>query len=86
MLLDVRESWELAIVSIPGAIHVPMDEIPGRMDEFSKASTVMVICHSGVRSQSVANYLIQEGFDDVWNVLGGTEAWRETVDPGLASY
>lgn len=86
ILLDVREAWELASASIEGAMHIPMNQIPARISKFSNNDTIMVICHSGVRSLSVANYLIQAGFNDIWNVLGGTEAWAKTVDPALASY
>lgn len=85
-LLDVREPWELEIAPVPGAKHIPMNQIPGRLAELSPEQPVLVLCHSGIRSQNVAQFLDQSGFKDVSNITGGTEAWRLEVDPNVPSY
>ena len=86
LLLDVREDWELAVASVSGATHIPMNEIPGRLSELDSTETVFVLCHSGVRSRSVTEYLTKMGFGDAHNVTGGITAWSETCDPGIPIY
>lgn len=74
MLLDVREHDEWAAGHAPGAKHVPMYELPGRLDELPADGTVYVVCRSAVRSARVAAYLNAGGWDAV-NVAGGMRAW-----------
>lgn len=86
VLLDVREAWELAIASIPGAVHVPMSAIPARVGTFDPAQPVIVMCHHGTRSRMVAQWLESQGFTDVANFDGGIDAWSCRVDPGVPRY
>lgn len=85
-LLDVREPQELAIVSLPGALHIPMGEIPDRWPELDRTRTIVVLCHSGVRSRQVAQFLRQQGLERVANLSGGIARWAREVDPELPSY
>ena len=62
-LLDVREAWELGLAELPGAVHIPMSEIPDRHVELDRNQPVAVLCHSGVRSARVAAYLLELGFE-----------------------
>ena len=55
ILLDVREPWEIAIASLPGSIHIPLNEIPRRLKELDAASAIIVMCKVGGRSQRVAD-------------------------------
>jgi rhodanese-related sulfurtransferase len=75
-VLDVREDWERASGFIPGSLHVPMQEIPGRLGELEPAARIIVVCHAGARSQMVAEYLVRQGFRDVANLRGGMDAWE----------
>jgi len=86
VLLDVREDWELAIASLPAALHIPMDQVPERMDELDNKRPVVVMCRSGARSMQVASYLVQNGFPRVFNLQGGILAWSEQVDQSIPSY
>jgi rhodanese-related sulfurtransferase len=86
VLLDVRENWELAIASLPTAIHIPMDQVAGRVDELEKQRPIVVMCRSGARSAHVAAYLVQNGFPQVFNLDGGILAWSEQLDPSIPSY
>ena len=90
VLLDVREPWEveLAAIRIEGAgiQHIPMGEIAGRLDEIDRARPVVCICHHGVRSAQVAAFLSRNGFDPVYNLAGGVEAWAVQVDAGVPRY
>lgn len=86
VLLDVREPWEARICGLPGAVLVPMRELPARMDEFDKNAQTVVICHHGVRSYYAARYLESAGFGDVINLSGGVAAWADEVDPAMPRY
>lgn len=69
-LVDVRETDELVVATFPDAIHIPMDQIPGRLGELDRTTPVAVICRSGNRSAHGTEYLNQAGFT-AHNVDGG---------------
>jgi rhodanese-related sulfurtransferase len=75
LLLDVREADEWQAGHAPTATHVPMREVPERIDEIPSDRRVVAICRSGGRSRAVAEALIGAGFDVV-NVSGGMRAWE----------
>ena len=85
-LVDVREPWEVNICSMPDAISVPMRAIPARYLELPKDQEIVVVCHHGIRSQQVANYLERMGFDKLNNLVGGINAWAHEVDPKMPTY
>ena len=62
VLLDCREPWELEVASIEGAVSIPMSEFVGRIAELDAEAEIIVLCHHGMRSQSVAAYLEEQGF------------------------
>ena len=84
-MLDVRESDEWAAGHAPGATHLPMSELTGRMDELPDTDPLYVVCRSGGRSARVVAYLAGQGYPAV-NVEGGMQAWarqgREIVADG----
>jgi rhodanese-related sulfurtransferase len=90
LLLDVREPWEftLAAIRIEGlrTLHIPMNEVPGRLAELDAARPVVCICHHGMRSAQVVAFLERQGFDAVYNLAGGIDAWSEQVDAGVPRY
>jgi rhodanese-related sulfurtransferase len=86
LLLDVREAWELEIAALPGALHIPMAEVPGRVQELDRTRDIVVMCRSGGRSLSVARFLEAQGYASVANLTGGVLAWARDVDPALATY
>jgi adenylyltransferase/sulfurtransferase len=86
VLLDVREPRELALAAVPGALHIPMAEVPSRIGELDRDSHVVVICHSGGRSQAVAGFLMNQGFGRVSNLAGGITRWSREVDPSIPLY
>lgn len=85
-LLDVREAWECGICSIDGAIVIPMNDIPSRQNELDKEASIVTICHHGMRSQNVAFFLEQNGFNHITNLVGGMDAWARAVDSDMATY
>ena len=85
-LLDVREPVELTLAALDGAQHIPMREIPARLAELDRNKPLVVMCHSGTRSRRVAEYLAANGFEQVFNLKGGIDAWSEEIDPQVPRY
>ena len=86
LVIDVREAWELQLASIPGVMHVPMNEIPAKLGELDKHGEIVVMCRSGGRSMQVAQFMARNGFESVANLTGGILAWSRDVDPSVAQY
>jgi rhodanese-related sulfurtransferase len=86
VLLDVREVWEVEHCAMPGILAVPMAEVPSRVHELEPARELVCICHHGMRSQQVARYLAQQGFEKVYNLAGGMDAWAQRIDPRMPRY
>lgn len=80
-LIDVREPWEHEQGSIPGAVLIPLAEVPERLDEIPADREVYVHCRSGARSARVVAFLREHGRPRSYTVGGGIEAWRESGLP-----
>jgi rhodanese-related sulfurtransferase len=79
-LLDVREDDEWQRGHAPGAQHIPMGDVPARIDEIDVDKPLYVICHAGGRSQRVSQYLQRNGYEPI-NVDGGMLAWNDAGRP-----
>jgi len=86
VLLDVREADELALASIPWATWIPMADVPVRSSELPAGVPIYVLCHAGVRSAYVTQYLLANGYPNAVNVAGGISAWSSFVDPTVPEY
>ena len=94
IVLDVREPWELQTASVKAdgftLLTIPMREIPARTAELLEAHgadhPIACLCHHGMRSLQVANYLTQSGFTEVVNLQGGIDAWSRQSDPSVPLY
>jgi rhodanese-related sulfurtransferase len=86
LLLDVREPWEFDICHIDGSRNLPMGQVPARIDEFDDAAEIVVICHHGIRSLQVANYLQHYCDGELINLDGGVDAWAREVDLSMPVY
>lgn len=89
-LIDVREAQELAIARLDGFEHFPLSEfnqwaeqVPVRLDP--DAETV-VMCHHGMRSAQMCQWLLGQGFTQVKNLVGGIDAYSCVVDPAVPRY
>ena len=76
VLLDVRENDEWNRGHAAAARHIPMGEVPARLDEIDRSATLYVICKAGGRSAKVAQLLAHHGYEPI-NVNGGMLAWAE---------
>jgi len=87
ILLDVREPWEFQAASLPDSLLMPMGDVPSRAHaELDPDAHVVVLCHHGQRSLSVAMWLRGQGFDRVQSLAGGIDAWSRTIDPTVPRY
>ncbi|MEE1621421.1 rhodanese-like domain-containing protein [Zafaria sp. J156] len=75
-VLDVREDYEWNEGHVAGAVHIPMNEIPERLEELDPDEDTYVICRTGGRSAQVAAYLTGQGYA-AFNVAGGSGEWFE---------
>jgi rhodanese-related sulfurtransferase len=79
-VIDVREPMEYVGGHVPGAVLVPMGQLPSRTTELERSRPVYVICATGNRSGAMTDYLRQVGFD-AYSVAGGTSAWLSSGRP-----
>ena len=79
-VIDVREPGEYVGGHVPGAVLVPMGQLPSRVSELDRSRPLYVICASGNRSGAMTDYLRRAGFD-AWSVAGGTSAWVRSGRP-----
>ena len=86
LLLDVRTDEEWQICHLPDAVHIPLQELAGRVDELAAESEIVVYCHVGGRSAMAVNYLRERGFGRVRNLMGGIDVWSLVADPDMPRY
>lgn len=75
VVLDVRSRGEFAGGHLPNALNIPLDQLDQRLKDIPKNKPVVVVCASGNRSRTGAKHLTQNGFEDVYNLKGGTMGW-----------
>ena len=76
VMVDIRDPQSYAIGHTPGAFHLTNDTLGAFMRETDFDTPVMVMCYHGNSSQGAAQYLLQQGYDEVYSLDGGFEAWR----------
>lgn len=86
LLLDVREPEEHDIAVIENSLLMPMRLVPQRINELDPDQHTVVICHHGMRSAQVVDFLQNAGFKKVQNLSGGIDAWTVEVDSTLIQY
>lgn len=87
-LLDVRQDYEYEVARLSDARLVPLPELPMRAGELAdwKELDVVVYCHHGVRSQMAIGLLRAVGFQKLYNLTGGIDAWSVEVDKDVLRY
>lgn len=86
-LLDVREPWEFETARIASAKLMPMGDVPSRAhQELDPDEDIVVVCHHGVRSLNMTNWLRQQGFEKAQSMRGGIDAWSRQVDQKVPLY
>ena len=82
-VIDVREDFELEISKLEGALHIPMNELPKRLDELSADEDYVIMCRTGVRSAQICEFLANQNFKSVANLTGGINEWAKRVDDSM---
>jgi adenylyltransferase/sulfurtransferase len=85
-LIDVREPYEWAIARLPDARLVPLNSLPRALHSIARAAEIVVYCHHGTRSAAAAEWLRDQGFERVLNLVGGVDRWSLEVDPTMRRY
>ncbi len=83
IVIDVRELVEYEEGHIPGIPLIPMNTIPSFVEQLKKDASYLFVCRSGGRSQAVAEYMKEQGFENVRNYAGGMLSWTGETKDGL---
>lgn len=86
VLLDVREQWEFDLAKVNGSTLIPLGTLPQSLSKLNRDSEIVAICHHGMRSADATNFLLQQGFQNVKNLVGGIDAWSAQVDGSVPRY
>jgi sulfur-carrier protein adenylyltransferase/sulfurtransferase len=86
VIVDVREPGEFEICRIPGAILIPLMQLPTRLGELDRDQEIVLQCKVGGRSAMATALLRAAGFSKARNLQGGILAWIDQVDPSQPKY
>jgi adenylyltransferase/sulfurtransferase len=86
VLLDVREPWEFDLAKLNGSTLIPLATLPQSLSKLKRETEIVAICHHGMRSADATNFLLQQGFSNVKNLVGGIDAWSAQVDRSVPRY
>jgi len=83
-ILDVRTQEEWEQFHIPDSTLIPLDELPGRLNELPQDQKIVVVCRTQNRSAQARDLLLQAGFEDVSNMKGGVTDWKDAGYPTVS--
>jgi len=89
VLIDVREPEEFSLSQIEGARLIPMQSIPAELQQLERLAddtTLLILCHHGVRSLQVASWLRAHGVENCYSIAGGIDRWSREVDTSVSRY
>lgn len=84
-ILDVRNPDEYALCNLGGHL-IPFNALSSRIGELNPEQHIVIHCHAGGRSRRATEYLMQQGFKNVFNLRGGITAWANEIDPKMVKY
>lgn len=85
-LLDVREPHEFSMARIEGSTLIPLGTLPDSLNQLDPADEIVALCHKGMRSADAVGFLLQQGFSNVKNLIGGIDAWSVEIDHSVPRY
>ncbi len=86
VLLDVREPWENQLAKLDNSVLIPLGTLPQALSQLDKNSEIIAYCHHGMRSGDATGFLLQQGFTNVKNLIGGIDAWSIQIDGSVPRY
>lgn len=89
-LIDVREPHEIEVASVPHFVNLPLSQFPAWSGsihtQFDNEAETIVMCHLGMRSAQMCQWLIGQGFTNVKNLSGGIDAYSRRIDATVPIY
>ena len=85
-LLDVRAPHEFSMAKIEGSTLIPLGTLPQSLNQLDPADEIVALCHKGMRSADAVGFLLQLGFSNVKNLVGGIDAWSVEIDHSVPRY
>jgi adenylyltransferase/sulfurtransferase len=85
-IIDVREPYEWAIARLADARLIPLNSLPGVVHTLARDADIVVYCHHGMRSAAAVEWLRDQGFARVRNLVGGIDRWSLDIDPTMRRY
>lgn len=89
-LIDVREPWEVQTAAIAGFVNLPLSTFANWEtqihQQFDADTETIVMCHHGIRSAQMCQWLRNQGFTQVKNLIGGIDAYATRVDASVPRY
>ena len=85
-LLDVREPYEWSVARLPDARLIPLNSLPNAVHSLDRDALTVVYCHHGMRSAAAVEWLRDQGFARVRNLVGGIDRWSLEVDHAVRRY
>ncbi len=86
ILLDVREPWENQLAKLENSTLIPLGTLSTSLSQLDKNAEIIAYCHHGMRSGDATGLLLQQGFSNVKNLVGGIDAWSVQVDGSVPRY
>ncbi|AKJ40874.1 thiosulfate sulfurtransferase GlpE [Pragia fontium] len=75
-LVDIRDAHSFQSGHVPEAIHLTDSTLNGFMQQTDFSHPILVMCYHGISSRGAAQYLVNQGFEEVYSVEGGFESWQ----------
>ena len=89
-LIDVREPQEVELASVPHFVNLPLSQFPAWSEtihsQFDHDAETIVMCHLGMRSAQMCQWLMAQGFTNVKNLVGGIDAYSRQIDSNVPLY
>ena len=85
-LLDVREPHEYSLAKIEGSVLIPLGDLPTSLEKLDQDTEIIALCKMGMRSADAVMFLLQQGFGNVKNLVGGIDAWSIEIDQSVPRY
>lgn len=86
VLLDVRQKWEIDKARLDPHLHIPLEDLIENIYKIPHNTSVIVMCHRGVRSLKACVILMKFGVARVKSLKGGIEEWSRKIDPSIPHY
>jgi rhodanese-related sulfurtransferase len=89
-LIDVREPAEVGLAAIAGFQIFPLSQFreweTQILENLDPHQETIVLCHHGIRSAQMCQWLAAQGFTNIKNVMGGIDAYAQRIDPSIPRY